>query len=141
VRPEAQFFLHIVGATALFGSLIALAAIGLAGRRASTAQGAFAGASLVTTLAFGVPAWALMFVFGSWTKSKEHVPDSVAWVSQPAAIAVAGIFVLVAAAGVSYSWKRRPESAWQPLVLGIAALGYTVALGFAWWMMTAKVSL
>jgi hypothetical protein len=140
MRPDAQLFLHIVGATALFGSLLTLAAIGLAGRRAAT-QDAFAGAALLTTLAFGVPAWVLMFAFGSWTKSKEHLPDTVAWVSQPAAIAVAGIFVLVAAAGVSYSWKRRPESGWQPLLLGIAGLGYAVALGFAWWMMTAKVSL
>ena len=59
-----------------------------------------------------------MFAFGSWTKSKEGLPDSVDWVTQPAAIAVAGIFVLVAVAGVAYSWKRRPESTWQPLALG-----------------------
>jgi hypothetical protein len=139
VRPDAQLFLHIVGATALFGSLLTLAAIGLAGRRV-TARGAFAGAALLTTLVFAIPAWVLMFAFGSWTKSKEHIPDSAGWLSQPVSIAVAGIFVLVAAAGVSYSWKHRPESAWQPLVLGLAALGYAVALGFAWWMMTAKVS-
>jgi hypothetical protein len=140
VRPDAQLFLHIVGATALFGSLVTLAAIGLGGRRAAS-QDAFAGAALVTTLAFGVPAWVLMFAFGSWTKSREHIPDSAGWLSQPVSIAVAGIFVLVAAAGVSYSWKRRPTSGWQPLVLGLAALGYAIALGCAWWMMTAKVSL
>jgi hypothetical protein len=139
MRPDAQLFLHIVGATALFGSLLTVAVLGLVGRR-QTEPASFAGASLVTTIAFAVPAWVLMFAFGSWTKSKEGLPDAIAWVEQPAAIAVAGIFVLVAAAGTAYSWKRSPESAWQPLALGLIALGYTVALGAAWWMMTAKVA-
>jgi hypothetical protein len=140
MRPEAQLFLHILGAAALFGSLLTLAVLGLAGRRQSQ-PASFAGASLVTSLAFAVPAWVLMLVFGSWTKSKEGLPSSIDWISQPVSIAVAGIFVLVAAAGVSYSWKRRPDSSWQPLVLGLLALGYAIALGAAWWMMTAKVAL
>ena len=139
MRPDAQLFLHILGATALFGSLLTVAVLGLVGRR-QTEPGLFAGASLVTTLGFAVPAWVLMFAFGSWTKSKEKLPDAVDWVKQPVAIAVAGIFVLVASAGIAYSWKRKPESAWQPLALGLVALGYTVALGAAWWMMTAKVA-
>ena len=40
-----------------------------------------------------------MFAFGSWTKSKEKLPDGVDWVERRSAIAVLGIFVLVAAAG------------------------------------------
>ena len=113
--------------------------LGLVGRRQAE-PASFAGASLVTTLGFAIPSWLLMFVFGSWTKSKEKLPDSVDWVKQPVAIAVVGIFVLVASAGIAYSWKRKPESSWQPLALGLVALGYTVALGAAWWMMTAKVA-
>jgi uncharacterized membrane protein len=139
MRPELQLFLHIVGATALFGSLLTVAVLGLTGRRQSD-PASFAGASLVAIVGFAVPAWVLMFAFGSWTKSKEGLPDSVDWVSQPASIAVAGIFVLAAALGVASSWKRRPESTWQPLTLGLITLGYTVALGAAWWMMTAKVA-
>jgi uncharacterized membrane protein len=139
MRPEAQLFLHIVGATALFGALLTMAVLGLAGRRQSN-PASFAGASLITTVGFAVPAWVLTFVFGSWTKSKEGLPDSVDWVSQPASIAVAGIFVLAVAAWVAFSWKNRPEGTWQPLTLGLIALGYTLALGAAWWMMTAKVA-
>jgi cytochrome bd-type quinol oxidase subunit 2 len=137
MRPEAQLFLHILAATALFGSLLTVAALGLSGR----GRAAFARAALITTLGFAVPAWVLMFAFGSWTKSKEHLPNSIGWISQPVAIAVAGIFVLVAAAGIAYSWRRRPDSSWQPVAVGLIALGYTVLLGVAWWMMTAKVSL
>ncbi len=109
MRPDAQLFLHIVGATALFGSLLTVAALGLVGRRQAEPT-SFADASLVTTLGFGVPAWLLMFIFGSWTKSKEGLPNSVDWVKQPVSIAVVGIFVLVACAGVAFSWKRRPLS-------------------------------
>ncbi len=139
MRPDAQLFLHILGATALFGSLLTVAVLGLVGRRQAE-PASFAGASLVTTLGFAIPAWVLMFVFGSWTKSKEKLPDTVDWVKQPVAIAVVGIFVLAASAGIAYSWKRKPASTWQPLALGLVALGYTVALGAAWWMMTAKVA-
>ena len=110
MRPDAQLFLHILGATALFGSLLTVAVLGLVGRR-RTEPASFAGASLVTTLAFAIPSWLLMFVFGSWTKSKEKLPDSVDWVKQPVTIAVAGIFVLVAAAGLAYSWRRSPKAA------------------------------
>jgi hypothetical protein len=47
--------------------------------------------------------------------------------------------VLLAQAAISYSWLRRPAGGWQPAVLGLISGVYLLALGVAWWMMTAKV--
>ncbi|HEX4518615.1 MAG TPA: hypothetical protein VH063_03440 [Gaiellaceae bacterium] len=138
MRPEFQLFLHVAGATALFGAIATLCVLGLSAGRV-VAQGLLARAALVTTIAVGVPSWIVMLAFGSWTKSKEGLSGSIGWLSTPIAIAGAGIFVLLAAAALSYAWWRRPASSWQPLALGVISGGYIVALGVAWWMMTAKV--
>jgi hypothetical protein len=138
MRPDFQLFLHVAGATALFGTIATLCVLGLAARRV-VAHGLLARAALVTTVAFGVPSWIVMLAFGSWTKSKEGLPGSIGWISTPIAIAFVGMVVLLAAAGISYSWWRRPASSWLPLALGTISAGYIVALGVAWWMMTAKV--
>jgi hypothetical protein len=136
MRPELQLFLHVLGAIALFGAILLLCVLGLAGRRAA---GPLPAAALATSLAVAVPGWVLMLVFGSWTKSKEGLPGTVDWLRLPNAIALVGIAVLVATSGIAYSWKRRPDGGWQPSVLALVSGGYALALGAAWWMMTAKV--
>ena len=138
MRPELQLFLHVLGAITLFGAIATLGVLGLtAGRFAH--QGLLARAALITTIAVGVPAWVVMLTFGSWTKSREGLPGSVGWIHGPSAVAFAGMVVLLASAALSYSWLRRPASGWLPSVLGLIAAGYMLALGVAWWMMTAKV--
>ena len=52
----------------------------------------------------------------------------------------AGIVAILASAAIAYSWLRRPTSTWQPTALAVLSAAYLVALGFAWWAMTAKVS-
>lgn len=138
MRAELQLFLHVLGATVLFGAIATLGVLGLASRRV-TEQGLLAKAALIATIAVGVPAWVVMLTFGSWTKAKEGLPGTIGWIRTPNAIAFAGMIVLLAAAGISYSWLRRPAGAWQPAVLSAIAAGYMLALGVAWWMMTAKV--
>ncbi len=138
MRPELQLFLHVLGAIALFGAIATLAVLGLAGRRLID-RAPLAKAALITTIAVGVPAWVVMLSFGSWTKANEGLPGTIGWIRTPSAIAFAGMFVLLAAAAISYSWLRRPAGGWQPQVLSAISVGYIVALGVAWWMMTAKV--
>jgi hypothetical protein len=138
MRPDLQLFLHVLGATALFGSLGTVATLGLAARWRAE-QAALATAALVTTIFVAVPSWVVMLVFGAWTKSKEGLPGSVSWIELGNGIAQAGIVVLLAACALAYWWMRRPASAWQPLVLGLVSSGYLIALGVAWWAMTAKV--
>jgi hypothetical protein len=138
MRPDTQLFLHVLGATALFGAVGTVAVLGLAARR-TTEQAALARAALVATLFVAVPSWALMLIFGSWTKAREGWPGGIAWIELGSGIASAGILVLLATSGLAYWWLRRPASAWQPAAIGAVSTGYLVALGVAWWVMTAKV--
>ena len=138
MRPELQLFLHVAAATALFGAIAALSVLGLATRRLVD-HVPVAKAALATTIAVAVPAWIVMLVFGSWTKSREGLSGSIDWVRIPNGIALAGIAVLLAASALAYAWLRRPSSRGLPLALGLLAAGYLVALGVAWWLMSAKV--
>jgi hypothetical protein len=138
MRPELQLYVHVLAATALFGSLATVAVLGVAGRRLPRRE-ALAVASLRATLAVAVPAWALMFVFGSWTRSKEGVPSSTEWLRIGIGVAVAGIAVLLVLSAVAYAWTRRPGSAGLPGLLALVSGGYLVALAVALWVMTTKL--
>jgi hypothetical protein len=83
----------------------------------------------------------LTLVFGAWTKSKEGLPDGISWVDLGVGVAQAGIVVLLASAALAYAWFRRPGNTRLPLALGLVSTGYLLALGVAWWVMSAKVSL
>jgi hypothetical protein len=143
IRPDAwnlPLFLHVFAAIALFGATAAALTLAWAGRRpgspSALARGAFG-----TLLVVALPAWALMFVFGSATKSKEHLPSGVNWVDVPAMIASVGLIVLLAATGSAFSWRRNPAGTWQPRAVAGLSAAYIVALAFAWWVMTAKPGL
>jgi len=138
MRPDFQLFLHVLGAISLFGAVGAVAVMGLAARRVPEPRPLAAGA-LAATLFVAVPAWVVTYAFGYWTKSKEGLSANVNWVKLPVGIAHAGVIVLLAMAALAYSWLRRPASTRQPLVLGLLCVGYILALGVAWWAMTAKV--
>jgi hypothetical protein len=138
VRPETQLFLHVLGATVLFGSFATAGLLALAGRREG-APPVLAGAAFRTLLALALPAWVLMFVFGNWTKSKEDVSSSAGWLKVGSAIGVAGIVVLLLSIGAAYAWSRTPARRALATATGGLAVLYLVALGVAWWVMTAKV--
>jgi uncharacterized membrane protein len=138
LRGDFQLFVHILGAVSLFGAVAAVAVMGLAARRVTEARPLAAGA-LVSTLFVAVPAWIVMYTFGFWTKSKRGWPDHLGWITLPMRIADAGLVVLLGMAGLSYVWLRRPERGRLPLALGVLSLLYILALGVAWWAMTAKV--
>ena len=79
-----------------------------------------------------------MLVFGSWTKSREGLPDTLGWIRVGSGVADGGIVFLLATAGVCYSWTRRPADGRHPLIVGVLATAYLCALAVAWWVMTAK---
>ena len=137
MRPDVQLFLHVAGATALFGATATVAIIGLTARQHAE-QLRLARAAFATTLVVGIPSWVMTLVFGSWAKSKEDLPDSLDWLRIGSGVVDAGILFLLAAAGISYAWIRRPENGRLPLAAGILAVLYVAALAVAWWVMTAK---
>ncbi len=143
VRPDAwnlPLFLHILGATTLFGATLAVAVLASAAGR-SAAREQLARASFGTLLLVAVPGWVALNAAGEWTKSKEALPDGVNWVEVPRAIGSVGIVAILAMTGVAFSWKRKPESGGRPRALQIVAALYIAALAVAWWVMTAKPGL
>jgi hypothetical protein len=144
IRPHSwdlPLYLHVLGAMVLFGATGAVALLAWAGGR-GVHRAALARGALGTLLLCALPAWVLLFVFGSVTKSKEHLPSSgVNWVDVPVTIAGAGLVVLLVASGAAFAWSRRPDGRWQPRTVGLLSAAYLVALAAAWWIMTAKPTL
>jgi hypothetical protein len=136
MRPDFQIFVHVFAAIALFAAIGAVTVISLAARRVAD-QAILARAALGTLILGAVPAWVLMFVFGSWSKSKEGLADPQ-WVSIGSGVAGAGIAILLVSAAVAYWWTRKPAGGWQPVTLTTLSTVYIVALAVAWWVMTAK---
>ena len=137
---DLPLFLHVLGAIVLFGAAGAVTMLAWASKRGQNlptlARGAFG-----TLLLCALPAWVVLFVFGSSTMTKEHLPDGINWVDVPAAIAGVGLLVLLAATGAAFAWSRRPQGTWQPRAVGVLCGAYIFALAFAWWVMTAKPGL
>jgi hypothetical protein len=138
MRPDTEVFLHVLGGTVLFGAVGTAALLSWRGRRGDGAQ-VLAGAAFRTLLVLGLPAWLVLFVFGNATKSKEHLPAGTEWLRIGIAIAIAGAVVLLAAIGSSYAWSRTPSRRGLATATGALTTALLVALGVAWWVMTAKV--
>jgi hypothetical protein len=138
VRPDFQIFAHVLCATVLFGSTGAVAVLSLAARR-RTDQLPLARASLRTLLVLTVPAWALTFVFGVWAESKENLPDGLGWLDLGFRINDFGLLLLLVTTVIAWRWTRRPDASWPATTVAVLTCLYLVALGVAWWVMTAKV--
>jgi hypothetical protein len=138
MRAEGQLFVHVLAATALFGATGAVAVLGLAARQ-RTDQLPLARAAFWTLLLLAVPSWVLTFTFGSWTKSKAHWPDGLAWIDIGFRVTDGGLILLLVSAAVAYRWTRRPDNSWSASAIAVLASVYLVALAVAWWVMTAKV--
>ncbi len=134
---DLELFVHVLAAIVLFGAMGAIAVISLSAGKVAD-QSLLARASLGTLLAAAVPAWVVMFVFGSWTKSTEHY-GKTGWLSLGSGVAGAGIAILLVSAAVAYWWTRKPAGGWQPVALSTLSAVYIVALAVAWWAMSAKV--
>jgi hypothetical protein len=138
MRPDAQLFLHVLGATVLFGATAAVAVLGLAGRTYGNPL-PLARAAFRTLLFLVIPAWALTVAFGTWTDSKENLPDGLAWVDIGVRVTDVGLLLLLVTTALAFRWQRRPQTAWAASAVGALATLYLVALAVAWWVMTAKV--
>lgn len=135
-----QFFFHVIGALALFGSVLTVAILSYAALRLSPER-----AQLLrrfgfwTTLVFTVPAWLVMYVGGfsllGHEGLDEHTPGwADAGIQSAHVAAVLTLLLLI------FGWLaiRRPRlGVW---LAGVATL-YLVALAVAWFFMSAKPSI
>jgi hypothetical protein len=138
MRADTQLFVHVLAAITVFGAIATASLLAWRGRTDGSSV-VLAGATFRSLVAFALPAWIVMFVFGNWTKSKEQIPDAAHWVKIGSAIAVAGALVLLVAIGTSYAWSRTPSRRGLATLTGALTTALLAALAVAWWVMTAKV--
>jgi hypothetical protein len=139
VRPEAwdfPLFVHVLGAIVLFGAvgcvaLLAIAALRYDGQAALLRRTAFA-----TTVLLVWPSYVVMRVGAQWILSREGL-DKVtpSWVNYGLAVSDAGILILAAITLLGWLAPRRPRTG---KFLAALSVLYLIALGVAWFAMTAK---
>jgi hypothetical protein len=140
--PSGNFdlFLHVLGATATFGATLAVAILGFAALRAAPER-----AQWLRRLTFRVglfalvPAFIVMRVGAQLIANDEYPGDAKTpgWldvgfiVTEPGAILVLVVLILAYLAG------RRAQTRLATVVPWLATV-YVVALGVAWFAMSAK---
>jgi hypothetical protein len=133
----APLFVHVLGATLLFGALLAVTTLGFASMRI-VEHGSLLRRLAFTVMLAGVwPSYILMRVGAQWVLSHEGLDnDSVpGWVGVGLLVSDVGIVVLLVLTFLGWLGLRRPRvGMW---FAGLAAL-YLVALGVAVFAMSAK---
>jgi hypothetical protein len=143
IRPDSwnlPLFLHVFGAMAAFGTLLAV--VVLAGAAMRRPDGAMLARAAWRALLFSfLPAWILMRVAAEWIRSKENLGtdgNDPGWLGVGYLVTDIGLLVILLTLAFAFWWKRRRGEGWQgQAVLGLGSL-YLAALAVAWWAMTVK---
>jgi uncharacterized membrane protein len=137
IRPGSwnlPLFLHVLGATVLFGATAAVAIVGFASRRRADYTALLARVAQRTYLLGILPAYIVMRVGAQWIDSKEfpngHEPG---WVGVGFLISDVGALLLIVV-GILLAVRRQRILLAVPLLTGL----YVVALGVAWVAMSGK---
>jgi hypothetical protein len=135
----SQFFVHVFGALALFGGVLAVAIVSVAALRIPAHALLLRRIAFWTTLVLMIPAWIVMYFGGYWLQGHEGLDkDTPAWTEAGARIADAGAALIIVLLIAGWFSIRRPRVG--PWVAGVAAL-YLVALAVAWFFMSGKPNL
>ncbi len=137
IRPDAwnlPLFLHVLGATVLFGTVGVVAVAGFAIRRATDHQLLLARVAQRTYMLGVIPAYILMRVGAQWIDSKEFPNGSEpGWVGVGFLVSDAGALLLIIV-GILLAVRRQRILLAVPLLTAL----YVVALGVAWVSMSGK---
>ena len=133
----SQFFLHVLGAIVLFGSVLAVTILAYGALRLAPERAEFVHrVGFWTTLVLMVPAWIVMYVGGFALLGHEHLDDDTpGWADAGMQIAHLGAVLVLLLLIVGWLAVRRPRLG--PWLAGVATL-YLIALGVAWFFMSAK---
>lgn len=134
-----QLYLHVVGATVLFGAVVAVAILSIAALRVESHAVLLRRLAFWLTLLAVVPAWILMYLGGFWLLGHEHLDKSTpGWANAGIDIAHIGAVLTLLLLILGWLSRRRPN-----LGGAVAALSllYIAALAFAWFAMSGKPSL
>jgi uncharacterized membrane protein len=137
IRPDSwnfPLFLHILGATLLFGTVATVAIAGFASRSHAGYEQLLARIAQRTFLLGIIPAYVLMRVGGQWIDSKEFTSgDEPGWVGVGFLVSDAGVILLLIV-GILLAVRRQRVLLAVPVLTAI----YVVALGVAWVAMSGK---
>jgi hypothetical protein len=137
IRPDSwnlPLFLHVLGATVLFGTVGVVAAAGFAIRRTTDHQLLLARVAQRTYMLGVIPAYILMRAGAQWIDSKEFPNGSEpGWVGVGFLVSDAGALLLIIV-GILLAVRRQRILLAVPLLTAL----YVVALGVAWVSMSGK---
>jgi hypothetical protein len=141
VRPHAwdlPLFLHVLGATLLFGATFATAGISIASWR-HPAVPALARSAFWTLLAVAIPAWVLMRGGAAWIYNKEGFSgdNDPTWIGIGFIVAEPGLLLLLISLGFAFWWQRTGKPVAGRVVAGLSTL-YALLLAVAWLAMSGK---
>jgi hypothetical protein len=140
VRPDSwdlALFLHVLGATVLFGATATMAIAGFAGRARQGHEQLLARVALRTFLFAVIPAWIVMRVGAQWIVGKEFPDDtnSPGWVGVGFIVSEGtGVLLLVTGILAWLSVRRGRLMLAVPLIASVCI----IAFGVAWVEMSGK---
>jgi hypothetical protein len=143
IRPDSwnlPLFLHVLGATILFGATATIAIAGFA-ERAQTQHAALLARIVLRTFLFGVvPSFILMRVGAGLIADKEFPDKTPGWVDVGFLVSEPGAILLIIVGILAWLGSRKQGAGRAAFAVPILASIYLVALGVAWFAMSAKPS-
>lgn len=137
---DLALFVHVLGATILFGGLVTAASAGLIGWRDESPR--LRRLAAMTMLAGALPGWIVMRIGAEWTYSKEHLDsltDDPTWLGIGFTTAdIGGLLLLIAlvVGGIGYARGRDGLLRASIVIAALLVVVYAVAV----WAMGAKPS-
>jgi hypothetical protein len=141
LRPDSwnlPLFLHVLGATLTFGATATVAIVAFAGRRRDGDR-----ALWLRRLAFRIglfvliPAFLLMRITAQWIADKEYPKKAPGWMDTGFIVTEPGALLVIVTLILAWLSSRRVQSRAAAVVPWLATV-YLVALGVAWFAMSAK---
>jgi hypothetical protein len=141
LRPSSwslPLFLHVLGATVLFGATLVVTVLALVAWREREHAALLSGLAFRTLLGFVLPAWILMRVGAQLIVDKEFPSNAPGWVDVGSAVSEPGLILLIAIGILAGVAARRGGTGRAAGAVAVLAPIYLMALGVAWFAMSAK---
>jgi len=141
IRPDSwnlPLFLHVLGATLLFGTTATVAIAGFAGRARSEHAALLTRVVLRTFLLGVVPSWILMRVGAGLIADKEFPDETPGWVNVGFIVSEPGAVLLIVVGILAWLAARKQGAGRAATAVPVLMSIYLVALGVAWFAMSAK---
>jgi D-alanyl-lipoteichoic acid acyltransferase DltB (MBOAT superfamily) len=141
LRPSSwslPLFVHVLGATVLFGGTLAVAILVLVAWRRRDLAALLSRLAFRLLLFFVLPAWILMRVGAGWIDGKEFPKNEPGWVGVGYVVSEGGLVLLVVMAVLAWRSARGGGTGRAAGAVAVLAPLYLVALAVAWFAMSAK---